>query len=205
MGFYRELILPRLVHGSMRNPNLLPYRRRVLGAAEGRVLEIGIGSGLNLPHYPGRVKEVIGLDPSARLAVMARQAASGVAFPVTVIEESAEKIALEPGSVDTVVSTWTLCSIPDAGQALSEMRRVLKPGGQLLFVEHGLSPDRSVRRWQRILTPIWKCCAGGCHLDRPIARLIESAGFRCIALETGYAKGPRPMAFMYEGRASRAG
>ena len=135
---------------------------------------------------------------------MAREAANGVAFPVTVIQERAEAAPLETGSVDTVVSTWTLCSIPDIGRALSEMRRVLKPDGQLLFAEHGLSPDRSVRRWQGSLTPLWKCCAGGCHLNCPIARLIEGAGFRCTSLETGYAKGPRPMAFMYEGRASLA-
>ncbi|TPJ29408.1 class I SAM-dependent methyltransferase [Mesorhizobium sp. B2-7-2] len=205
MGIYSEMILPRLVHGSMRNAELLPYRRRVLAPAEGRVLEVGIGSGLNLPHYPEGVTKVIGIDPSARLAAMARRAASSVAFPVTVTEHSAEAIPLETGSVDTVVTTWTLCSIPRVGRALCEMRRALKPGGQLLFVEHGLSPDKSVRRWQDRLTPLWKCCAGGCHLNRPIGKLIEDAGFRCSALETGYAKGPRPMVFMYEGRASNDG
>ncbi|BCH35662.1 methyltransferase [Mesorhizobium sp. L-8-10] len=202
MNLYRELILPHLVHGSMRNPQLLPYRRRVLAAARGRVVEVGIGSGLNLPLYPGGVTEVIGLDPATRLAAMARRAARNVAFPVTVMEESAEEIPLETGSVDMVVSTWTLCSIPRVSKALSEMRRVLKSGGQLLFVEHGLSPDDSVRRWQNRLTPVWKCCAGGCHLNRPIGSLVEEAGFRCTALETGYSKGPSPMVFMYEGRAA---
>jgi ubiquinone/menaquinone biosynthesis C-methylase UbiE len=201
MSLYRDLILPRLVHGAMRNPELVPYRKRTLEQARGRVLEIGIGSGLNLPHYPRAVGEVLGLEPSARLAAMARQAASGVAFPVNVIEESAEAIPLDDGTIDTVVSTWTLCSIPDVGRALSELRRVLKPGGQFLFVEHGLSRDASVRTWQRRLTPLWKCCAGGCHLNRKIERLVEGAGFQCTELRTGYAKGPRPMTFMYEGSA----
>lgn len=201
MSLYRDLILPRLVHGAMRNPELVPYRKRALEPARGRVLEIGIGSGLNLPHYPQAVGEVLGLEPSARLAAMARQAASGLAFPVDVIEESAEVIPLDNGTIDTVVSTWTLCSIPDVGRALSELRRVLKPGGQFMFVEHGLSPDASVRTWQRRLTPLWKCCAGGCHLNRQIEGLIEGAGFQCSELRTGYAKGPRPMTFMYEGSA----
>jgi ubiquinone/menaquinone biosynthesis C-methylase UbiE len=205
MGIYRDLILPHIVHGSMRNPELLPYRRRALELAKGGVLEVGIGSGLNLPHYPKAVTEVIGLDPSARLVAMARQAASGTAFPVSVMEESAEAIPLDESSIDTVVSTWTLCSIPNVGRALAEIRRVLRPDGHLLFVEHGLSPDVSVRRWQHRLTPMWKCCAGGCHLNRPIGKLVEDAGFKCSALQTGYAKGPRPMLFMYEGRASHAG
>lgn len=201
MSLYRDLILLRLVHGAMRNPELIPYRKRALEQAQGRVLEIGIGSGLNLPHYPKAVGRVLGLEPSARLATMARQAASGVVFPVKILEGSAEAIPLDDGTIDTVVSTWTLCSIPDVGRALSELRRVLKPGGQFLFVEHGLSPDESVRTWQRRLTPLWKRCAGGCHLNRPIEGLVESSGFRCTELRTGYAKGPRPMTFMYEGSA----
>ncbi|MCO5160996.1 MAG: class I SAM-dependent methyltransferase [Mesorhizobium sp.] len=201
MSFYRDLILPRLVHGAMRNPDLVPYRKRALEQARGRVLEIGIGSGLNLTHYPKAVSEVLGLEPSARLAEMARRAASGVAIPVEVLEESAEAIPLDNGTIDTVVSTWTLCSIPDVSRALVEIRQVLRPGGLFLFVEHGLSPDESVRTWQRRLTPLWKCCAGGCHLNRHIEGLIESAGFQCAELRTGYAKGPRPMAFMYEGSA----
>jgi ubiquinone/menaquinone biosynthesis C-methylase UbiE len=201
MGFYHDLILPRLVHGAMRNPDLVQYRKRALERARGRVLEIGIGSGLNLRHYPRAVNEVLGLEPSARLAAMARLAANDVDFPVNVIEESAEVIPLDDGTIDTVVSTWTLCSIPDVGRALSELRRVLKPGGQFLFVEHGLSPDASVRTWQHRLTPLWKCCAGGCHLNRQIRELVERADFKCTEFRTGYAKGPRPMTFMYEGSA----
>lgn len=201
MGFYQNVVLPRLVHRSMTNGELLPYRQRVLSAAEGRVLEIGIGSGLNLPLYPAAVREVIGLDPSPRLLAMARHTAGHCTCSANLIEASAEEIPLDSHSVDTVVTTWTLCSIHGAGQALSEMRRVLKPGGQLLFVEHGLSPEEPVRRWQDRLTPIWKRIGGGCHLNRPIRTLVESAGFKIAHIETGYAKGPRPMVFMYEGRA----
>lgn len=201
MGFYQDIILPRLVHRSMTNSELLPYRQRVLAAAEGRVLEIGMGSGLNLPLYPAAVREVIGLDPSAQLLAMARRAAEHCACPVDFIDGSAEEIPLESHSVDTVVTTWTLCSIHDAEQALREMRRILKPGGQLLFVEHGISPENSVQRWQDGLTPIWKHIAGGCHLNRPIGTLVETAGFSISRIEEGYAKGPRPMVYMYEGRA----
>ncbi|TIL83460.1 MAG: class I SAM-dependent methyltransferase [Mesorhizobium sp.] len=201
MGFYQNVLLPRLVHRSMTNRELLPYRHSVLSAAEGRVLEIGIGSGLNLPLYPAAVHDVIGLDPSPRLLAMARHTARHCTCAANLIEASAEEIPLDSHSIDTVVTTWTLCSIHGAGQALGEMRRVLKPGGQLLFVEHGLSPEASVQRWQDRLTPFWKRIGGGCRLNRPIRTLIESAGFKIGHLQTGYAKGPRPMVFMYEGRA----
>jgi ubiquinone/menaquinone biosynthesis C-methylase UbiE len=120
---------------------------------------------------------------------------------VELIEGVAEALPFDAGSIDTVVSTWTLCSIADAGAALQEMRRVLKPSGHLLFVEHGRSPDERVRRWQDRLTPVWKRVAGGCHLNRPIAQLVEDAGFAIDGMATGYMEGPRPMTFMYEGTA----
>jgi ubiquinone/menaquinone biosynthesis C-methylase UbiE len=204
MGFYQNHVLPHLIDMSMRNRDLLPYRQRALSDAEGRVLEIGIGSGLNLPFYPARVSDILGLEPSPRLTAMARHAAGRSSLPVSFMGGSAEEIPLDSASVDTVVTTWTLCSIPSAGQALQEMRRVLRPGGQLLFVEHGLASEAGVRTWQNRLTPIWKRCGGGCHLNRPIAALIENAGLRIDRIETGYAKGPRPMVFMYEGRALRS-
>jgi ubiquinone/menaquinone biosynthesis C-methylase UbiE len=120
---------------------------------------------------------------------------------VDFIEGSAEEVPLEKASFDTVVTTWTLCTIPDADRALREMRRVLKPGGRLLFVEHGRAPDPKVVWWQDRLTPIWKLIGGGCHLNRPISSLIEGAGFRFERLETNYMPGPKPMTFMYEGSA----
>jgi ubiquinone/menaquinone biosynthesis C-methylase UbiE len=201
MGFYQDQILPLLIHLSMRQRNLAAYRSRVVPATEGRVLEIGIGSGLNLPFYSQKVERVIGLDPSPKLLSMARRAVPPALGPVEFVEGSAEAIPLEGRSVDTVVTTWTLCSIPDAPHALREMYRVLKPGGRLLFVEHGLASDPNVRWWQDGLTPVWKRLGGGCHLNRAIATLIEGAGFQFERLETGYMRGPRPMTFMYEGSA----
>jgi ubiquinone/menaquinone biosynthesis C-methylase UbiE len=201
MGFYNNVILPRLCHLVMRNRSLVPYRERVIAAAEGRVLEIGIGSGLNLPFYGPHVREIVGLEPAPRLIAMARQVAERIPMPVTFMEESAAAIPLDDNAVDTVVMTWTLCTIPQADRALSEMRRVLKPNGRLLFVEHGLAPDDGVRRWQDWLTPAWKRISGGCHLNRPIQSMIESAGFRFDRLQTAYMPGPKPMSFIYEGSA----
>lgn len=204
MSFYESRILPHLINLAMRNRDLLPYRERVISAAGGRVLEVGIGSGLNLPFYSPQAREVLGLDPSPRLLAMSRHAANQSSVPVTFIEASAEAIPLDDRSVDTVVTTWTLCSIPAALQALGEMRRVLKPSGHLLFVEHGLSPDANVRKWQDWLTPAWKRIGGGCHLNRPIHRLIEDAGFNIAELETDYIKGPNPMTYLYQGCAKLA-
>lgn len=201
MGFYNNMILPRLCDLAMRNQQLVPFRERVIGAAEGRVLEIGVGSGLNLPFYRPPANEILALEPASRLVTMARTASRASAIPITFLEASAEAIPLDVHSVDTVVTTWTLCSIPQAATALAEMRRVLRPGGKLLFVEHGLAPDEGVRRWQDRLTPIWRSCAGGCHLNRPIPSMIAEAGFRIDRIETGYIPGPRPLTFTYEGSA----
>jgi ubiquinone/menaquinone biosynthesis C-methylase UbiE len=203
MGFYDDRILPTLIHVAMRQRNLAAYRRRVVPAAEGRVLEVGAGSGLNFPFYGSAVTEVVALEPSPRLAGMAEKTAADSGVPVEMLKASAEAIPLPDHSIDTVVTTWTLCSIPDVARALDEMRRVLKPGGRLLFVEHGLSPDAGVRRWQDRLTPAWKRIGGGCHLNRPIAPLIENAGFAMDRLETGYMRGPKPMTYMFEGSAHR--
>jgi ubiquinone/menaquinone biosynthesis C-methylase UbiE len=200
MAFYSDIILPRLCDLAMRNKYLVPYRERVIGAAEGRVLEIGAGSGRNLPFYGPSAKQILALEPSPQLVAMARNVPHH-AIPVRFLEASAEGIPLDDGTVDTVVTTWTLCSIPDAAMALAEMRRVLRPSGKLLFVEHGMAPDRNVRRWQGWLTPAWKRISGGCHLNRPISTMIESAGFRIDRVETGYMPGPKAMTFMYEGSA----
>ncbi len=200
MGIYSDVILPKLCDLSMSNERLHPYRERVIGAAEGRVLEIGSGSGLNLPFYRSDVREILALEPDPALLAMARRV-SHSEMPVNFIEASAEAIPLDDKSVDTVVTTWTLCTIPGAATALAEMHRVLRPQGKLLFVEHGLSPDRGVRWWQDGLTPIWRRISGGCHLNRPIRSMIEDGGFRIDRIETGYMRGPKPMTFMYEGSA----
>jgi ubiquinone/menaquinone biosynthesis C-methylase UbiE len=200
MGVYQERILPHLIQMSMKQEHFEPYRRRVVGAAVGRVLEVGVGSGLNLPFYSAAT-HVVGLDPSPRLLAMAREATGDRSKSVELIEGSAESIPLPDHSIDTVVATWTMCSIPDLPAALAEVRRVLKEDGRLLFAEHGLAPEANVVRWQNRLTPIWKRIGGGCHLNRPIDRLIAASGFEIAALHTGYMKGPKPMTFMYEGKA----
>ena len=199
MGFYQSRIVPHLVHLAMRQATLVPYRRRVIAGATGRVLEIGFGSGLNLQFYGSGVSEVVGLEPSAKLLSMARRSVASTSRNAELLEASAEAIPLDDHSVDTVVTTWTLCTIPDVTRALKETRRVLKTDGRLLFVEHGRSPDAGVRRWQDRLNPLWRPIAGGCHLNRPIADVITQSGFRIDDLTTGYGQGPKPMAFMYEG------
>ena len=201
MGFYEDRILPHLVHLSMRRETFSAYRRRLVPVAQGRVLEVGVGSGLNLPFYTEAATQVVGLDPSPRLLAMARHIHPTGAGSTELIEGSAEALPLENKSIDTVVTTWTLCSIPDVVAALREMRRVLRPSGALLFVEHGRSPDERVRRWQDRLTPVWKRLGGGCHLNRPIRELLEDSGFRIGRIETGYMNGPKPMTFICEGRA----
>jgi ubiquinone/menaquinone biosynthesis C-methylase UbiE len=183
----------------MRRKELQAYRARVIGAAEGRVLEIGAGSGLNLKFYPAAVNEVIALEPDQRLVRMAQQHTGETLRPVSFLEASAEEIPLEDRSVDTAVSTWTLCTIPP--DALREVHRVLKPGGKLLFVEHGLAPERRVQKWQNGLDPVWSRISGGCHLNRPIRNMIEDAGFKIERLKTSYLPGPKAMGFLSEGGA----
>lgn len=201
MGTYRDRVLPWLIHLVMRQKRLTPYRDRLILAATGRVLEIGIGSGLNLPFYRSDVREILGLDPSPRLLEIAGNAARHKFMPLKLVKASAEAIPLDNRSVDTVVTSWTLCSIPEVEQALKEMLRVLKPSGSLLFVEHGRAPEPRIQWWQDHLTPAWKHLAGGCHLNRAIAPLIVDAGFRIDRLHAAYMGGPKPMTFMYEGRA----
>jgi ubiquinone/menaquinone biosynthesis C-methylase UbiE len=198
---YNEYVLPHVINLAMRNRELRPFRERVIAAADGRVLEVGMGSGLNLALYGPQASEVIGLEPAPKLIAMAQRAAIQMQCAVSIIAGVAEAIPADDHSFDTVVMTWTLCSIPGADVALKEIRRVLRPGGQLLFFEHGLAPEQNVQRWQHRLTPIWKKIGGGCHLDRPISALIEAAGFTLARLDTGYIKGPKPMTFLYEGRA----
>ena len=201
MSFYQDHVFPLLINLAMRRQELAAYRSRVIPSANGHVLEIGIGSGLNLPFYSRSVERLVGLDPSTKLLSMARRNLRPDTPSLELVEGSAEAIPLERASVDAVVTTWTLCSIPDAGRALREIHRVLRPTGRLLFVEHGRAPEPNVRWWQDHLTPAWKLIGCGCHLNRAIQSLIEDGGFRFDRFETGYMRGPRPLAFMYEGTA----
>jgi ubiquinone/menaquinone biosynthesis C-methylase UbiE len=199
MGLYARFILPRLIDLVMKNEEMTRLRSQVVPAARGNVLEVGIGSGLNLPFYTTAVTQLYGVDPSSELLKMARPKAAHVPFPVEFLNQSAERLPLADRQVDTVVVTWTLCSIPDACAALREARRVLKPDGTLIFVEHGLSPDPRVQKWQNRINPLWRLVGGGCNLNRKMDDLIRSAGFAISALQTKYLPGPRPMTYTYEG------
>jgi ubiquinone/menaquinone biosynthesis C-methylase UbiE len=203
MGFYDDRILPYIVNAAMRTKAITDERRRCLEPLMGAVLEIGFGSGLNLPFYPPTVTRVIGVDPSMTSARLARKRIAAVPFPVELIGLSAERLAAEDGSFETIVSTFTMCTIPDVVAALREMRRVLRPGGHLHFVEHGRADDRGVARWQERLNGIQQALFGGCNLNRPISTLIEQAGFRIERLENDYLKGaPRFGGYLYRGVAS---
>jgi ubiquinone/menaquinone biosynthesis C-methylase UbiE len=205
MGFYERYILPRMLDMAMRQKPIMRQRAKVVPGARGRVLEMGIGSGLNLGFYDKTAIESLhGLDPSEELRVLARERAAEHGLEVDFVGLRGEEIPVDDSSYDTIVMTYTLCTIPDAERALSEMRRVLKPGGSLLFTEHGLAPDAKVAGWQARINPYWKRMAGGCNLNREIPRLIEGSGFRMDSLETAYLQGPRPMTYNYWGRAVRA-
>jgi SAM-dependent methyltransferase len=204
MGIYRRHILPTLINVSMRNKELTARRTEIVPQARGHVLEVGIGSGLNLPFYGAEVTALDGVDASPELLHQARGRAKTVRFPVRLHETSAEHLAFQDGTFDTAVMTWTLCSIADPDKALHELRRVLKRSGRLLFVEHGWSPEPAVARWQRRLEPGWRRISGGCHLTRKVDELIRAAGFQLDRVATGYLRGPRVFAwgvFTYQGEA----
>jgi ubiquinone/menaquinone biosynthesis C-methylase UbiE len=201
MGLYGKYLLPRIIDLAMKNKDAAKVRAALIPQARGEVLEIGIGSGLNLPFYSPEVKHIFGVDPSLELQKMASKR---VAAPIEVdfIAQSAEEpLPLNESSIDTVVMAWTLCSIPNAAKALEQIRRVLKSDGRLIFVEHGRAPDRKVAAWQDRLTPVWKHATGGCHLNRKVDDLITGAGFRIMELTTSYLPGPRPMTYTYQGAA----
>jgi ubiquinone/menaquinone biosynthesis C-methylase UbiE len=204
MGFYQKFILPRLIDLTMRNKEVAARRAELIPKASGEVLEIGIGSGLNLPFYTGKVSRLSGVDPSPELLGLTRNKLGASPFPAELFCQSAEELPFKDSSFDTAVMTWTLCSIPNPLRALAEVKRVLKPDGQLLFVEHGLSPHAKVQVWQRRLTPIWKRIGGGCHLDRKIDTLVLPAGFCMLQLQTFYLPGPRMLTFTYQGIARPA-
>jgi len=204
VNVYERYLLPWLVHLAMQSRAAAAERARIVPLASGVVVEIGVGSGLNLPFYGPGVARLYGLDPSPPLLRMAKRGAATRAMPIEWIEGIAEAIPLDDRMADTVVTTWTLCTIPDPVRALGEMRRVLRPDGRLLFVEHGRTPEPGVRAWQDRLTPLWRRIGGGCHLNRPIDALFVAGGFRLDTLSAGYGAGPRPFTYLYRGIARPA-
>jgi ubiquinone/menaquinone biosynthesis C-methylase UbiE len=205
MGFYANHILPRLTDLVMRNKETARLRAAWIPQARGEVLEIGIGSGLNLPFYSSEVQRIYGVDPSLELQRIARQRATAGLEKVEFLAQSAEgPLPLARACIDTVVVTWTVCSIPNPARAFQEMKRVLKASGRLIFVEHGRAPDPAVAVWQDRLTPFWKRISGGCHLNRRIDEIIMEAGFQVSDLKTCYLAGPRPMTYTYQGIAQLA-
>ncbi len=202
MALYDNYILPRLIHFTCGLKPAMKQREKVVPIAEGRVLEIGIGSGLNLPIYDAsRVSHVWGLDPSRDMWALARERAEDLPFSVEFVEGSAESMPLENNCADTVLVTYTLCTIPNAIDALRDARRVLKPGGKLIFCEHGRAPDANVRKWQNRLNSTWRFIAGGCNLNRDIPAILNRGGFEISELETMYIPGWKPGCFNYWGTA----
>ena len=203
MSLYSRYILPPLVHRTCSARPTMRQRRKLVPLARGNVLEVGFGSGLNLPYYdPACVTKVWGLEPSSEMSAMASHATKEVPFDVEILAAGGEKIPMDGGSVDTVVLTYTLCTIPDAIATLQEMARVLKAEGRLLFCEHGLAPDAGVRRWQHRLNPIWQRLSGGCHLNRDIPAILRDGGFEITRMETMYVPGWRVASFNYWGTAA---
>jgi ubiquinone/menaquinone biosynthesis C-methylase UbiE len=200
MGLYTKHVLPCIIDVTLRNTESARLRAQWVPHARGDVLEVGIGSGLNLPLYSAEVRRVYGVDPSLELQRMARQRVRKQAINVDFFSQPAEEpLPLSDESIDTIVTTWTLCSIADPTKALLQMKRVLKPSGRLIFVEHGRAPDSKVAAWQDRLTPFWKRMVGGCHLNRKIDALLVEAGFAIDELRSTYLPGPKPMTFTYQG------
>ncbi len=204
MGLYERHVLPRVINLACSGNDIEQQRRAVVPHATGRVLEVGMGPGLNLPFYdPSQVEFVWGLEPNDGMRSLAAERIERAAVEVRWLDLPGEEIPLDDESVDTVVLTYTLCSIADWERALDQMRRVLKPAGRLLFSEHGEAPDEAVRRWQQRIDPVWTRLAGGCHITRPIPTLIESAGFELLQVESAYLPGPRISSYHSWGGARR--
>lgn len=203
MNFYNEYVLPHVINCACGLKEIERKRAEIIPLANGKVLEVGMGSGLNLKHYDSsQVEMVWGLEPSLGMRKKARLNVSQCSVPITWLELPSESIPLPDDSADTIVLTYTLCTIEDWRSALLEMKRVLKPNGFLLFCEHGEAPEESVQKWQRRVNPMWRKLAGGCNLNRPIPTLLETVGFTVNQLEQEYIKGPKIAAYQYFGRAS---
>ena len=205
MGFYSRHVLPRLLDGAMSAKPITYQRRKVVPRAQGRVLEIGFGAGHNLPFYDaGKVERIWALEPAAEMRARSAERAAASPIPLEYLGLPGEQIPLDAEAADTILITYTLCTIPDVMKALAEMRRVMKTSGRMIFCEHGEAPDESVARWQRRITPVWKAIGGGCHVGRPIPKLIQDAGFKVEDMQTMYLPGtPRFAGFNYWGSASK--
>ncbi len=201
MGFYDDVILPRAIDWTLSTRPILKARARIVQGLRGEVLELGFGSGLNLPYMPPEVSRVQAVDPSGTARKLARKRLEASPIPVVFSGLDGQALTLPSASVDSVLTTFTLCTIPDVSRALAEAKRVLRPGGRLHFLEHGRSPDPTTARWQDRLTPIQRRFAGGCHLNRDMVALLGEAGFAMESLDNYYVSGPKPMTYVYEGRA----
>ncbi|MCA9675363.1 MAG: methyltransferase domain-containing protein [Myxococcales bacterium] len=202
MSWWADRVLPHLVEKACRSSTILEERRRWIPRAHGEVLELGIGSGLNLGCYEAsRVSRITGIDPSAALLARAAPRVAESSIPVELVEAAAERLPFDDRTFDSAVVTYSLCSVDDPLLALAEVRRVLQPGGELVFVEHGLARDPGVVRWQRALTPVWRRVGGGCRLDRDIAGLLRQAGYRIDELTAEHTDGARWLSFTYQGTA----
>jgi ubiquinone/menaquinone biosynthesis C-methylase UbiE len=201
--FWSQQVLPRLIEIACKSRAILEERKRTVPRAQGEVLELGIGSGLNLAFYDAsKVGRVVGIDPSPALLDRARERAASASVPVELVQAGGEQLPFDRGRFDSVVVTYTLCSVVDVGTVLAEVRRVLRPGGALHFVEHGLSPDAGPSAWQQRITPIWRRVSGNCHLDRDLPRALTSAGFVIDDLSASYGDdGPRWLSFTFQGSA----
>lgn len=203
MGLWRTIIFPRLLDACMAGP-FEQYRRPIVAQATGQVLEVGFGTGLNLPYYPPYITRITALDANPGMFPVAQKRIAAAPIPVDAMVGNGEHLAFADHAFDTVVSTWTLCSIPDAHQALREIYRVLKPGGRFVFVEHGLSWEPQIQAWQHRLTPVQKRLADGCHLDRNIETLVTSLAFELEHLDQFYAdETPRVFGALYVGVARK--
>jgi SAM-dependent methyltransferase len=204
VGFYGEQILPRITNVLLNNREFRRLRARVAAGLSGEVLEVGFGSGLNVPFYPTEVERVFAVDPAVVGRKLAAKRLAASTVPVEPVGLDGENLPLDSESVDNVLVTWTMCTIPSVEAALREMHRVLRPGGRLHFVEHGRAPDTKVARWQDRLNPLQQWWAGGCNLNRPIDHLVTGAGFEMTRLENFYLKGPKVMGYIYEGVARKS-
>ncbi|MPY93140.1 MAG: methyltransferase domain-containing protein [Acidimicrobiia bacterium] len=203
MGVYADHVLPRLTDLTLRSRPIEQLRQRVTAGLDGEVLEVGFGSGRNVPYYPAGVRRVRAVEPSGVGRRLAADRVASSPVPVEYVGLDGADLALDDATIDHVLTTWTLCTIPDLGRALAEIRRVLRPGGALHFLEHGRAPDLGVARWQDRLTPLQRRFCGGCHLNRPIDDLVRGARLDVARLETFYLKGPKPFGYVYEGMAMR--